>query len=168
MIARDEPPVLDAYATRDGLLKVWCEHDRRWHTHGRHHRGTGCRHNGFTGSPCTCPVGTGDGHRVEHCTCPGSPYRTTLNGYVLREVGPFTPAVRAAKPRAPRIGSHCPGAECVATRAAEAERLWRFRGGLDVLEASCPKCSAAAGDMCVIGRGKVHSARVTARWRMSR
>src|SRR5205823_2440205 len=34
--------------------------------------------------PCTCPPGSGDGHRVAPCTAPGSPYKTT--GYVIKEV----------------------------------------------------------------------------------
>ncbi len=34
--------------------------------------------------PCTCPLGSGDGHRVAHCSDPRSPYYAS--GYVLREV----------------------------------------------------------------------------------
>jgi len=98
-------PVLDAYRTPDGQLAVWCEHDRRWHWHGACDTTAPCprpkRRLVLAGTPCRCPVGNGDGHRVAHCLDPKSPYDTT--GYVIREVGPLTPAVRRAhKPRRTR------------------------------------------------------------------
>ena len=54
-------PVLDAYD--DGFnYKVWCAFCRVWHLHGRV-----------------------NGHRVEHCYWPLSPYMKT--GYFIRKVG---------------------------------------------------------------------------------
>jgi hypothetical protein len=84
-----EAPVLDAHRSDDGTqLSVWCEFCKRDHWHGRHDPATGGtaydnRRMRFRGD-CTCPVGTGDGHRVAHCHNPDSPYADT--GYVLREV----------------------------------------------------------------------------------
>lgn len=76
-------PTVDARA--DGpLLTFRCTHCRRTHTHGRHNPATGCRYDQFNRVPCTCPAGTGDGHRVAHCHARTSPYRD--GGYVLREV----------------------------------------------------------------------------------
>ncbi len=63
-------PLLPAYADGLGMLSAYCGHFRAWHWHGR-----------------------GDGHRVAHCHRPGSPYDRT--GYVLVEVGPLTPELRA-------------------------------------------------------------------------
>lgn len=164
------PPVLDAYATTDGLLMVWCAHEARWHTHGR--CGSWgptkeCAHarRPMQGVPCTCPTGNGDGHRVEHCTCDGSPYRTT--GYMLREIGPYTDTIRRSR-KAARASAPCPGAECAQARADKDERAWRYSLGEDVLEAKCPKCHARPGKMCTISRGKVHSTRVDARFAMRR
>jgi len=93
----DDPPALDAYRSNlDRQLEVWCEHDRRWHLHGRHVPGR-CPLPEFPGArqKCTCPVGTGDGHRVAHCTCRNSPY--IGRGYVLREVGPLTAEVKRGR-----------------------------------------------------------------------
>jgi hypothetical protein len=82
-------PTLPAYRSRDGIqLMVWCTHCQKWHSHG------GC---GGTchpeirdryrclprGVPCTCPVGTSNGHRVAHCHGRCSPYDNT--GYDLEE-----------------------------------------------------------------------------------
>ena len=53
------------------------------------------------GVPCTCPVGTGNGHRVAHCHCRCSPYDNT--GYDLEEAEerfddqPQPPKVNIAK-----------------------------------------------------------------------
>lgn len=100
---------LDAYRTDDGQVAVWCDHERRWHWHGGCDptANPSCPHGrrAHAGVRCTCPPGTGDGHRVAHCACPASPYRD--GGYVLREVGPFTAAVRRDPGR--RRSSHrCP------------------------------------------------------------
>lgn len=168
-VLRPVPPVVDGYATTDGLLMVWCEHEQRWHTHGRCSISTSTfcphAHSPRAGVKCTCPVGNGDGHRWAHCSCPRSPYEVA--GYTIREVGPFTAQVKRSH-REARAGADCPGPECIAARAEAAERRWRFAFGLDVLEATCPKCGAGAGVGCVISRGHVHSARHDARMRMGR
>lgn len=78
----DTPPVLDA--TRDGVhLTFWCDHCRRLHYHGVCSGDPNCPANPYGRKPCTCPTGSGDGHRVAHCHDPASPYYDT--GYVLRE-----------------------------------------------------------------------------------
>lgn len=81
-------PILPAY--RDGTtLLVWCAHERKWHTHGL---GNGRA------------FGTGDGHRVAHCSCHGSPLYD--RGYVIQEVGEMTPAIRRSA--RPTRGYECP------------------------------------------------------------
>jgi hypothetical protein len=93
-----EPPTLDAY--RDGLhTVVWCEHEGRWHRHGAHGCGQPetclCELHGVglpvAGDVCTCPIGSGNGHRGAHCQC-----RRMFAGpgYVLREVGYLTDEIR--------------------------------------------------------------------------
>lgn len=156
-------PTLDAYATNDGLLLVWCDHEHRWHTHGRclGSMAVDCPHGQrqYEGVPCTCRVGSGNGHRVAHCACPRSPLKAT--GYRLREVGRFTAKIKAS--RKVNRTSACPGAECVEHRATQAERQWRYLYSVDVLEVDCPKCAAPRGTKCVIGRGHhVHQARYEA------
>lgn len=160
-------PVPDAYDTGDGLLMAWCEHERRWHTHGRcgpYKNDSTCLHarRPVAGTKCTCPPGNGDGHRVAHCSCPRSPYQA--RGYVLREVGPYTAAVRGQH-KETRATAECPGAECVAHRAEQAERKWRYTYGFDTLAIDCPECGAKVGDECRISRGHVHTAaRLMHRW----
>lgn len=77
-------PVLEA--VRDGVrLIVWCTHCGRDHIHGVCSGDPKCPTMRTRGRfPCTCPRGSGDGHRVAHCHDPASPYYET--GYVLREV----------------------------------------------------------------------------------
>ncbi len=75
-------PVL--IARGDGnVLDVWCPHCLRDHHHGRHNSNTGCRYKITGYPPCTCPPGSGDGHRVAHCGDPESPYYDT--GYIAVE-----------------------------------------------------------------------------------
>lgn len=76
-------PELPAYRITAGSqarLIVFCEACRDYHFHGN-----------------------GDGHRVAHCHISSSPYRQT--GYVLRESGPVTAAIRRdfrrRRPRGP-------------------------------------------------------------------
>jgi hypothetical protein len=85
------PPVIEAVREGRVQLTFRCPYCRASHYHGRHGscHGCGCPlhgdlHNGR--AICTCPVGSGDGHRVAHCWTESSPYRKT--GYVLREVTP--------------------------------------------------------------------------------
>lgn len=99
---RLEPPTLDAYRSSDGLLLyVWCEHCREWHEHSAHGGGPDCYVTSTGRSPRACPLGCGDGPRVAHCLDPNSPYKRNTGpmytGYVLREVGPFTPEVQRSK-----------------------------------------------------------------------
>jgi hypothetical protein len=77
-------PVLDA--RRDGVhLVVWCSYCRRDHLHGVCSGDPDCPTMRTMGrEACTCPTGSGDGHRVAHCHDPASPYDET--GYILREV----------------------------------------------------------------------------------
>ena len=82
-----------------GLIEVWCRYCNCNHTHGRCVSGaknveSSCRHYGHYGVPCTCPPGTGDGHRHPHCTNMDSPYRDT--GYIVVEA-PAIPAARARR-----------------------------------------------------------------------
>jgi hypothetical protein len=81
--AHPTPPVLAA--RRSGVhLLVWCAHCDRDHLHGVCSGRPDCPAVRSRGrKPCTCPPGSGDGHRVAHCHNPRSPYRQT--GYVLRE-----------------------------------------------------------------------------------
>jgi hypothetical protein len=67
-------------------LDVWCPHCQRDHHHGRHDPATGCRYDNLRPhrGPCTCPPGTGDGHRAAHCHSRHSPYDDT--GYIAVEV----------------------------------------------------------------------------------
>ena len=77
-------PTLDA--TRDGIhLTVWCDHCQRLHYHGVCSGDPACPTRQTRGrEDCTCPIGSGDGHRSAHCADPTSPYRD--RGYVLHEV----------------------------------------------------------------------------------
>src|SRR5262245_956223 len=61
-------PIVDAYADREGMLRMWCDYCQKWHFHGQ-----------------------GEGHRVAHCIDDKSPYRKT--GYILKYVGAWTPAI---------------------------------------------------------------------------
>jgi hypothetical protein len=92
---RPDSPTLNAYRTPDGYeLRVWCDHCCDWHDHTAHRGDPDC-HQTRTGQlPCTCPPGSGDGHREAHCP-PDSGYWTS--GYILREVDLFTPEVQRAK-----------------------------------------------------------------------
>lgn len=80
-------PTIECRRSSDGrLLEFTCPWCTRTHTHGRCHQdgAPGCNATGYPSPqrPCTCPTGTGDGHRVSHCRSPQAP----CNGYVLREV----------------------------------------------------------------------------------
>jgi predicted GIY-YIG superfamily endonuclease len=78
---------------------VWCEHCNREHSHGRHDPNSGCKHlMSKDDVPCTCPVGSGDGHRVAHCHDPNSPYHD--GGYTIEEL---------AKPKTTRSQQHQQG-----------------------------------------------------------
>jgi hypothetical protein len=102
---RPEPPTLDAYRSLDGWrLYVWCKYCLEWHDHTAHAYSPDCHVTRTGSSPCTCPPGSGDGPRVAHCLDRTSPYVAHAGfgglgdtGYVLREVGPFTPEVQRAK-----------------------------------------------------------------------
>ncbi|MGH3774698.1 MAG: hypothetical protein ACRDRR_03015 [Pseudonocardiaceae bacterium] len=87
------PPVLPAY--RDGAcLRVWCAHEAVWHIHGGCNGTCAAALPRYRGLHCECPPGTADGLRAAHCTCPR--LRAQHAAYTLREVGPFTAAVRRA------------------------------------------------------------------------
>lgn len=64
---------------REGVHVVitcpWCH---REHAHGAHEPGGRCKHDPMRGGPCTCPIGSGDGHRVAHC-------HGDNPGYIVRE-----------------------------------------------------------------------------------
>lgn len=86
--AGPQPPVI--MAVRVGAqLTFRCPYCRRNHWHGAHAEpcAPGCRcalHSASCG-PCTCPPGSGDGHRAAHCTADDrSPLKPT--GYYLVEV----------------------------------------------------------------------------------
>jgi hypothetical protein len=103
-VPETEIPVLRA--VRQGVqLTFWCRYCRTHHLHGAHGNcdGCGCRlHDSLFGrGPCTCPPGSGDGHRVAHCWNPKSPYKAT--GYILREVA--AAPKRAAGPVPPRTAT---------------------------------------------------------------
>lgn len=97
-------------------LTIWCRFCKTHHSHGRHGRGDlvddrgpragsvlsprlwkrylqrlrHCRYDlwspGRRHATCTCPVGSGDGHRVAHCSNrDGAWYK---HGYFLHEVEP--------------------------------------------------------------------------------
>lgn len=92
--AEPDVPVLDAYRHPDGVhITTWCPHERRWHQHGICRQQPGCARldaSSYDGRGCTCPPGSGDGHRGAHCTCRQTPY---ASGYYLREVGTYGPGV---------------------------------------------------------------------------
>jgi hypothetical protein len=83
--------VLQGTATETGRqVAVWCPFCHRYHYHGRHPStcppGTcACPlHLEYTARGyCTCPVGSGDGHRVSPCR-DGSPLAE--RGYWVQEV----------------------------------------------------------------------------------
>ena len=79
-----ETPVIEAH--RDGVhLVFWCGHCGREHSHGVCSGNKSCPAMQTYGlKACTCPAGSGDGHRIAHCHDDASPYAET--GYVLREV----------------------------------------------------------------------------------
>jgi hypothetical protein len=85
-------PVLRAVASEDGrTLRAYCPWCRREHVHGRHGAcgppECGCKLHAdlHRHHDCTCPPGSGDGHRQSHCR-PGSPLAE--RGYYVVEVGP--------------------------------------------------------------------------------
>lgn len=75
----DLPVILD-WCTTDGIT-VWCRLCRCEHNHGRRASIDGCQFNGLGPDPCTCPVGSGNGHRQAHCDNPDSLYNET--GYYI-------------------------------------------------------------------------------------
>lgn len=81
-----EPTVPVVDAVRAGIHLVFtCTHCQRPHIHGACSGDPGCPTMQTKGrKACTCPTGSGDGHRVAHCADPTSPYYTS--GYILREV----------------------------------------------------------------------------------
>lgn len=82
-----QAPTLDARRSPDGThLMVWCLYCNREHSHGRHSDTYDCPHAWDRRDTCTCPTGTGDGHRAAHCGDPASPYANT--GYIVREIRP--------------------------------------------------------------------------------
>ena len=95
---RSRHPVLAAWPSANGVtLLAWCPWCQVWHVHGRHgadsdcaRRGCRCQLHGgnhHARLPCTCPPGSGDGHRTAHCySLSRSPLKAT--GYVIREVRP--------------------------------------------------------------------------------
>lgn len=109
-------PVVHAWQTKNGReLTFWCKFCKTYHFHGRHGGNLGddrgpqanavlslrlwkrylqrlrqCRYDlwipGRRRAACTCPIGTGDGHRAPHCVNrDGAWYR---HGYILHEVEP--------------------------------------------------------------------------------
>lgn len=81
----DTKPVIFAY--RKGWHLVFhCSFCRRDHHHGVCSGDPKCpaQHRSRP-KACTCPIGSGDGHRVAHCANQESPYRKT--GYHLVEEG---------------------------------------------------------------------------------
>jgi hypothetical protein len=98
---RRRPPrrmaVLAATASSSGrILQAWCPFCRGHHTHGRHGAAVDCERwlgtacgcelhaslHGPSHTPCTCPPGSGDGHRGAHCT--DGPLRQS--GYWVTEI----------------------------------------------------------------------------------
>lgn len=75
------------YAQREGAYLVFrCEHCGVEHVHGVCSGGTACLSVLTRGRlQCICPSGSGDGHRVAHCSDPTSPYY--MRGYFLVERG---------------------------------------------------------------------------------
>jgi hypothetical protein len=115
-MAKIEAPTIEAY--REGVhLVFWCEHEKKWHYHGVHD-GSNPRcivsRRGYarSGDACTCPKGSGDGHRCSHCSCDRSPYRDS--GYYLKEVGTMTKEVKRQHRSTRAI--QCPQPECRAAR----------------------------------------------------
>lgn len=88
----DTPVIFGRPDTRPGsagsTVLVWCAHCNRNHVHGRHISAPGCDYDMLRPQRhrCTCPIGSGNGHRVAHCHKPGSPYENT--GYVIKEIAP--------------------------------------------------------------------------------
>lgn len=89
-------PIVDAYADRDGMLRIWCDHCHGWHFHGQ-----------------------GEGHRVAHCIDDDSPYRKT--GYVLKPVGDWTPALIRAKQNREGLQGRKPGPSRRRSRSPRAQ-----------------------------------------------
>ncbi len=77
------PVLLGRQSDHGTQIDVWCAHCGREHYHGRHDPRTNCRFNGLSGI-CTCPPGSGDGHRVAHCHDDQSPYDRA--GYIVVEI----------------------------------------------------------------------------------
>ena len=107
----DRYPVIHAWRSKNGSqLQFWCKFCRDHHFHGRHggnpetrgpragsvlplrlwkryiKKHADCTHR-FGRGFCTCPAGSGDGHRAPHCwnRQMGEYYR---RGYILHEVEP--------------------------------------------------------------------------------
>jgi hypothetical protein len=81
MTAEAQAPIL--YGRREGVhLIVWCDECRREHFHGICSGDPACPAlASFGRRACTCPKGSGDGHRIAHC--PTGRYRAT--GYYIVE-----------------------------------------------------------------------------------
>lgn len=76
------PPTLPGRRSNDGrTLLVDCPGCGRQHTHGRHTAADGCLAEVSDRNPCTCPTGTGDGHRAPHCGNGSMP-----RGYIVEEI----------------------------------------------------------------------------------
>ncbi|AKK28701.1 hypothetical protein AB431_20770 [Mycobacterium sp. EPa45] len=123
-------PVIHAYPTKDrSQLEFWCRYCKTHHIHGRHLSHHGLKaDDGRSDSPmpldrwltylqqffnctfndnavrnrgvCTCPAGSGDGHRVAHCQDTSSPIWD--HGYVLHEVEADDPRAQTRPERGQR------------------------------------------------------------------
>lgn len=141
---RNRAPQVVAYVSEDGWRLVFdCANCGREHSHGRHD-GT-CGRRSPQWGDCTCPRGSGDGHRAAHCHDIEGLYQ---DGYVLVETERVRPGVRVSGGRRQKVPSADRCAYCGGPAEHEDHVVPLALGGPDSplnKVWSCARCNLAKG-----------------------